>query len=167
MEQNDLDKSWSQVFEQTDWTRLWHAYGPAADTPGHLRALLDGSDDERRAAENHLISAVMHQGTPWSVTRVVIGLLQDDAVAQRIRPSLEGIFAYLDEVEDCLEQLSDDDWSEVERMAARVPDTFDAITEWTAVEKDEELMNAYFARAGLDLRRLLPRILSCRAIHGK
>jgi HEAT repeat protein len=62
-----------------------HAYGKAADTPAHLRALLDGDVAARRKALNHLNSAVLHQGTPWPVTAsaaLVIGqILRDASIA--------------------------------------------------------------------------------------
>ncbi|MBC6463231.1 hypothetical protein [Actinomadura sp. HBU206391] len=69
---------WDAVAD-VEWSRLFHAYGMAADTPAHLRALTSDDGDDRRAAIDHLWSAVIHQGTPWSVTPpaalVVAGLL--------------------------------------------------------------------------------------------
>ena len=46
------------VLENTDWSRLHHAYGRATDTPGHLRALLDGDGEALKEAMSHLWSAV-------------------------------------------------------------------------------------------------------------
>lgn len=52
-----------EILEYTNWSRLYHAYGSAEDTPKHLRALL--GDDERSIAHavDHLIVATTHQGS--------------------------------------------------------------------------------------------------------
>lgn len=72
------------ALENTDWSRLNHAYGRATDTPGHLRALLHDDPAARKAAMEHLWSAVIHQGTPWTATGpaalVVAGLLADERI---------------------------------------------------------------------------------------
>ncbi|WP_433345113.1 hypothetical protein ACQP25_23155 [Microtetraspora malaysiensis] len=64
---------------------LLHAYGKATDTPGHLTALLDGDESARRAALDHLNSAVIHQGTPWTATAsaaLAVGqILRDPSIA--------------------------------------------------------------------------------------
>lgn len=171
MDDNDLEKSWSQLLEETSWAKLSHAYGPATDTPGHLRALVKGSADERKAADNHLFSAIMHQGTPWaatsSVVLVIMAILRDGAVVGQIRPSRDGMLAFLTEVEDCLNQLSEDDWRNVERMAGAIPEDFQHIGEWDAVEGSAELADGYFAYAGLALRRLWPGMRACLADYGR
>lgn len=33
------------ALEATDWSTLHHAYGRATDTPGHLRALVEGDHE--------------------------------------------------------------------------------------------------------------------------
>ncbi|MBX6767646.1 MAG: hypothetical protein IRY90_10930, partial [Actinomadura rubrobrunea] len=75
---------WEAVAD-VDWTRLFHAYGAAVDTPDHLRALTDGDAAARGEALQHLRFAVIHQGTPWAATAraalVVAGLLADPATA--------------------------------------------------------------------------------------
>jgi len=50
------------------FSTLLHAYGRADDTAGHLAALIDGDAAGRRAALEHLWSAVIHQATPWTAT---------------------------------------------------------------------------------------------------
>ncbi|GLX02013.1 hypothetical protein Misp02_60990 [Microtetraspora sp. NBRC 16547] len=64
---------------------LLHAYGKATDTPGHLTALLHGDESARRAALDHLNSAVIHQGTPWTATAsaaLAVGrILRDPSIA--------------------------------------------------------------------------------------
>ncbi|WP_238007465.1 hypothetical protein KZZ52_18995 [Dactylosporangium sp. AC04546] len=58
---------------------LLHAYGRATDTPAHLAALAGADAAARTAALSHLWSAVIHQGTPWTVTppaaEVIVALL--------------------------------------------------------------------------------------------
>lgn len=167
----DLEKSWSQLLEETDWAKLSHAYGPATDTPHHLRALVNGSAEERKIADGHLFSAILHQGTPWSATPavvlVIMGMLKDGDVADMIRPSRDGMLAFLVEVEEAFNQVSADQWQEVERMATAVPDGFERIGEWDAVESSVELVDGYFAYAGLGLRRIAPGIRACLADFGR
>lgn len=74
------------VLTETDWPRLSHAYGPATDTPGHLRRLFE--DDENRWGEaiGHLCGAVTHQSSIYPATApaalVVAGLLGDPRLAR-------------------------------------------------------------------------------------
>lgn len=72
------------LIDQTDWSRLSHAYGRATDTPAHLRALIQEDTESRENAMSHLWSAIIHQGTPWTATKpvalVVAGLLTDDSL---------------------------------------------------------------------------------------
>ena len=80
-----------QAAQGVDWSRLFHAYAAATDTPGHLRALTGGDRDAQLAAFAHLDFAVLHQGTVYSVTpvavRVVAGLLCEEALR---RPGHDG-----------------------------------------------------------------------------
>src|SRR5215469_3796745 len=86
------------LIESTDWSRLHHAYGPATDTPGHLRALLEPDSEPRKAAMSHLWSAIIHQGTPWTATGpvalVVVGLLSDERI-DRGEPVRAGLMSFL------------------------------------------------------------------------
>ena len=74
------------VLRETNWGRLFHAYGVAEDTPGHLRNLTSELASLRKAALAHLDSAVLHQGTIYSVTpaavRVIAGVLQEPALRE-------------------------------------------------------------------------------------
>jgi hypothetical protein len=78
--------------EDIDWSRLSHAYGAATDTPAHLRALVSGDTVAQQAALDHLWAAVIHQGTPWTVTPVaalvVAGLLPDPALSRPVADSI-------------------------------------------------------------------------------
>ncbi|GAA3207457.1 hypothetical protein ACFO1B_19270 [Dactylosporangium siamense] len=64
------------------WHRSAHAYGPASDTPQHLRGLTDADPATRRAALAHLWNAVLHQGSLYPVTapvaEVIARMLPDD-----------------------------------------------------------------------------------------
>ncbi len=55
------------VLDEIDWGSLEHAHGPATDTPGHLRGLVDGDVTAIAAADRHLHGAVVHQGFPTEV----------------------------------------------------------------------------------------------------
>ncbi|PRX02304.1 UNVERIFIED_ORG: hypothetical protein CLV66_11622 [Actinomadura viridilutea] len=96
---------WEAVAD-VDWTRVFHAYGAAVDTPDHLRALTDGDAAARSEALEHLEFAVIHQGTPWTATvpaaLVVAGLLADPATAEPIdedgRPLRAALLDFLDSV---------------------------------------------------------------------
>ncbi|WP_225822625.1 hypothetical protein [Streptomyces naphthomycinicus] len=48
--------------EQPDWGRLTHAYGPADDIPGLLRAMESADAGVREGAMDELVSALCHQG---------------------------------------------------------------------------------------------------------
>jgi len=69
----DLDK--------INWNRLYHAYGVATDTPSNLQNLINHDLVQRNDAIGHLFSAVLHQGTIYTVTpivvRILIGMLQN------------------------------------------------------------------------------------------
>ncbi|MFE6100508.1 hypothetical protein ACFVQ4_11140 [Streptomyces laurentii] len=52
------------------WERLFHAYGAATDT----REILAGP---LAAAEDHLWSAILHQGTVWPATAPVLAAVAD------------------------------------------------------------------------------------------
>lgn len=61
----------------TDWSSLSHAYGTATDTPAHLEALVGGSASALSAAQEHMWSAILHQGTVWPATGPAVGWLAE------------------------------------------------------------------------------------------
>src|SRR6266511_1842818 len=87
----DMTVGWDAAAD-IDWSRLSHAYGAATDTPAHLRALVSGGTVTQQAALDHLGAAVIHQGTPWTVTPVaalvVAGLLPDPALSRPVADSI-------------------------------------------------------------------------------
>jgi hypothetical protein len=61
--------------EDVAWHRLHHAYGPATDVPGQLRALRSTDADERRAALAELYGNICHQGTRWQASAAAVPAL--------------------------------------------------------------------------------------------
>ncbi|XIE80680.1 hypothetical protein AB6O49_27760 [Streptomyces sp. SBR177] len=59
----------------TDWAGLYHAYGRAADVPGHLAALSDSDPALRRSATSALADSLCHQGTRWPAGAHVVAPL--------------------------------------------------------------------------------------------
>ena len=130
------------AMDAVDWSRLFHAYGMAEDTPGHLRHLVDDDASLREAAIEHLYAAVLHQGTIYSVTpsavRVLIELLDEPALRQSLgdeESTLAAVLGFLgcvgestveagvpddvpspyeDELTELFHQLRDDDSGEDE-----------------------------------------------------
>lgn len=64
------------LIETVPWSRLAHAYDVALDAPPWLRALAAGVEDSTSEGleelEDWLLTAVVHQGTPYSATAPVL-----------------------------------------------------------------------------------------------
>lgn len=58
-----------------DWENLHHAYGPAIDTPWHIRALTSVDGGVREYALIELHQTIWHQGTVYEVTSYAIPFL--------------------------------------------------------------------------------------------
>ncbi|MEU0560652.1 hypothetical protein [Dactylosporangium sp. NPDC006015] len=73
--------------DDIDWASLEHAYGPAADVPGHLRALRSGAAGDRRGALSGLYGGICHQGTRYEASApavpFLLELLADPATPDR------------------------------------------------------------------------------------
>ncbi|MCT2544753.1 MULTISPECIES: hypothetical protein [Streptomyces] len=50
------------------WADLQHAYGSAADVPGHLRALAGDSEEAASEAVSELYGSILHQGSVYGAT---------------------------------------------------------------------------------------------------
>ena len=61
--------------EAVDWAGLRHAYGPAGDVPGLLRALVSGSPAERKHAVHGLYGNIFHQGSRYEATAYAVPFL--------------------------------------------------------------------------------------------
>jgi hypothetical protein len=82
----------SRILEDTDWSRLEHAYGSASpDTPAKLSGLVSGDPDSVKIALNHLNHSLLHQGTVYSATlpavQYVAALLGDPRSRESLTPS--------------------------------------------------------------------------------
>jgi hypothetical protein len=150
-----------QALENTDWSRLHHAYGRATDTPGHLRALLQEDPKARGEAMSHLWSAVIHQGTPWSATApaalVVAGLLSDERL-DRGEPIRANLLQFLVSVAEAAEQAGLG-VEELERMAAFDIEPFLDSGDDEGLYENEDATNSFHARAILGCIRISPGLM--------
>jgi hypothetical protein len=152
----------------TDWRRLHHAYGRAADTPGHLRALLEDDPKARDKAIDHLFSAIIHEETPWTATGpaalVVAGLLADEQIdrVETMRAELLQFLVCVAEVAASVRTMTDD----LERKAAAfdlepltdLEDDEEASAFWDTVMQNEEATEAFGARSQLGCIGAAPAI---------
>lgn len=87
---------WAAV-EGLDWSRLFHAYGPATDTPGYLHELTGDDPAKQAKALDHLYGAVNHQYSCYPATssavRVVGGLLEHPSLRRAIASGRESVLA--------------------------------------------------------------------------
>jgi len=149
------------ALENTDWSRLHHAYGRATDTPGHLRALLQEDRESRSKAMAHLWSAVIHQGTPWTATGpaalVVAGLLSDERI-DRGEPIRANLLSFLVSVSEAPKQAG---WSieELERLAAFDIAAFLDSEDDEALYGNEDAANSFYARSILGCIKVAPVLM--------
>jgi hypothetical protein len=61
--------------EGINWGGLSHAYGPAADVPGLIRALADRSEEVRSEAIDELFGTIVHQGSLYTATAAAVPFL--------------------------------------------------------------------------------------------
>ncbi|GAA4409900.1 hypothetical protein ACFQV2_31520 [Actinokineospora soli] len=61
--------------DQVDWARLPHAYGPADDVPGQIRALRSSEASQRTDALWQLYGNIFHQGTRYEATAYAVPFL--------------------------------------------------------------------------------------------
>ena len=149
------------------FSTLLHAYGRAEDTAGHLAALIDGDAAGRRAALEHLWSAVIHQGTPWTATPpaalAVAEILGDSRLAGAadagLRADLLGFLAAVakgGQASADLDQLAPQAGFDVD---AAVAAALDSGAE-DDIYADEVLANAVYARAVRGCREIVPALLA-------
>ncbi|MGW2509968.1 hypothetical protein ACWC0A_11180 [Streptomyces scopuliridis] len=174
---------------------LLHAYGRAADTPGHLDALTAEDPAARDAAVYHLNSAIVHQGTPWTATgpatEYVTAIIRRGAVADGA--TLVELLRFLGEVAESAAIGAEDDIESLARPAGRdieaevaamlESDDVDAVDggddsggDDDREEDDEDVAyllyedevraDALFAHAVLGCRAALPGIVAAAAYAG-
>lgn len=149
------------ALERTDWSRLYHAYGRATDTPGHLRALLREDLESRKQAMSHLWSAIIHQGTPWTATGpaalVVAGLLLDERI-DHAEPIRANLLSFLVRVAEAHERAGFS-VEELERLAAfDIEPLLDSDDE-EALYGEEDAANSFYARAILGCIQVAPVLM--------
>lgn len=118
--------------QDVDWSGIFHAAGPAADTPRHLAALL--GDDARAFADgySHLWSATLRrEGKAWPATAptaLLVAELLDDSLLGPDDPSLrDAMLAYLYEV-----GVAADLGDRAVQIRAQVQDCEPELQGWTA-----------------------------------
>jgi hypothetical protein len=105
-----------------------HAFGPASDTPGHVRALLSDDPEVRADAADSLWGTVNHQGSLYPATRYVVPFLLElldapqvhdkDRLLDLLAGIAEGAFP-IREFDPGTQQLVDLDPDEVARSDER------------------------------------------------
>ncbi len=130
--------------DEIDWAALSHAYGPADDVPGLLRALRSESHDERERAVSELYGNIFHQGSRYQATAYAVPFLARLAVdpatpdRQEIVHLLASVAIGYDEAH-LPRGVDIAGWrAEVERMSAADPaEELRKIVEWVAAARDE------------------------------
>ncbi|MFE9193498.1 hypothetical protein ACFYL6_28260 [Micromonospora sp. NPDC007208] len=145
----------------TEYAALLHAYGLAVDTPGHLAALVGDDPVARARAIEHLWSAIIHQGTPWTATPPVAldvaALLADPLVTDPgLRAELLNFLAAVAEAGSITDRdLSVPDF-DVDAALAQALGDGDEEGIW----EDERLQGALYVRAVLGCRQIVPALLA-------
>lgn len=151
------------ALETTDWKKLYHAYGPATDTPHHLLAFLEDDLEAQSEAIEHLFSAIIHQGTPWTATAptalVVAGMLTDERI-HRSEGLHANLLSFLVSVAQAQELLADENTEELRRWA-----TFDidallvSEEDYEALFENEDAANSFYARSVLSCIEVAPELM--------
>ncbi|MGQ4377484.1 hypothetical protein ACN6K9_008176, partial [Streptomyces sp. SAS_267] len=93
----------ADVFADLDrvaWPEVHHAYGPADDVPGQLRALTGENRESVAEAEQELWSSLVHQGSVYEATVVAVPFLARLAAAGVRRAELLGMLGSIAESTD-------------------------------------------------------------------
>ncbi|MFJ4844478.1 MULTISPECIES: hypothetical protein [unclassified Streptomyces] len=119
--------------DTADWARLFHALGPASDTPRHLEALL--GDDPKAFVDGytHLWSTTIRRdGRVWPATAptaLLVSRFLDDASLWPDDPSMpDAVLAYLYKV-----GVAADLGDKAAEIRARVAGRASDLRDWTAV----------------------------------
>lgn len=88
------------------WQALSHAYGPAVDVPGQIRALQSSDPRARERALTDLHQTIWHQGTVYGATAAAVPFLVALA-ADPATPDRVGILAFLELIADGGSYLDD------------------------------------------------------------
>ena len=103
-----------EELDQIDWGTLCHAYGPADDVPGLLRALTSSDKAIRDNAIYELYGNIWHQGTVYEATAYAVPFLIEllNSPATPDRSSIAGLLASIAAGSGYLEVHARPDWGE-------------------------------------------------------
>jgi len=150
------------ALENTNWSKLHHAYGRATDTPHHLRALLEGNDDAIKDAVSHLSLAIIHHGTPWTATEpaalTVAGFLSDKRI-ERYKPLRAHLLSFLASVAEASAR-ADISREELEKKASFDIEPFLDSEDDERLFNDEDASSAFQARSMLGCMKVAPELSS-------
>lgn len=161
--------------EGLDWSSLLHAYGPATDTPEHLRDLVANDAAKQAAALDHLYGSVNHQYSCYPATssavRVVGGLLQDPSLRRAIAPERESVLAgvldFFDSVAYGAAMAAEGGapttttlaWADLDISSGDVEGYFDALAEGTDELFDDSPVGRLWAWSSADLFAALAEVI--------
>jgi len=137
----------------SDWSKLFHAYGAATDTAEVLAGPLE-------TAEDHLWSAILHQGSVWPATAPVLRI-----VAGRLAEAPVLGLSFVRDVASAV-RLGDEAEELRARVAAAPPQEWTAA--YAAADEDEQIDlwddedgtgDLVLAGAALDCWDLLPELV--------
>jgi hypothetical protein len=165
---------WAAV-EGLDWSRLLHAYGPATDTPEHLRELTGDDPAKQAAALDHLYGSVNHQYSCYPATssavRVVGGLLEHPFLRRAIAPGRESVLAgvldFFDSVayggsmaaEGGAPTTATLAWADLDVSSGDVEGYFDALAEGTGEVFDDSPVGRLWNWSSADLFAALAEVV--------
>lgn len=84
--------------DDTPWPSLDHAYGPAVDTPLHLRLVLADDEQVRADAVELLGASVLHQGSRYTATEPALAIVRRLAADDRV-PGRTALAALVEDVD--------------------------------------------------------------------
>lgn len=165
---------WAAV-EGLDWSGLLHAYGPATDTPEHLRDLTGDDPAKQAAGLDHLYGSVNHQYSCYPATssavRVVGGLLEDRSLRRPIGPGRESVLAgvldFFDSVaygaamaaEGGAPTTTTLTWADLDISSGDVEGYFDALAEGTDELFDHSPVGRLWEWSSADLFAALAEVI--------
>ena len=75
-----------------EWSKISHAYGPAADVPNHIRALLSPNTKEFESAIHQLLGNIWHQGTVYEATAYAVPFLYEVLLCPACRCRIDVLY---------------------------------------------------------------------------
>lgn len=107
-----------EKLDDIDWSKISHAYGPAADVPAQLRALAFGDQQQRQRALWELHSNIWHQQTVYEASSFAVPFLIElvqNKIAEESILSLIALIAAGTSYLDVHRSLLRGDWTDEEK----------------------------------------------------